>query len=311
MRLLVVVVSAGAALAFIAASALMNWVFMTSLGKSAFEQQIFGAVSVAVSAFIALLPTLILWAWREKRFVQVAVGVPVFFAFVAFSLSSAVGFAAKNRGTQTEDRSLATARLAEVRHEIGEAEARRKELGSSRPVAVIEQALRGLEQDGKWAWSRECQNATTAGERAFCKNYFDVKSEGARAAQLSLLETKIERLKSEARSYEEKGGGREADNQAAVLANLLGLQAIKVERGMTLFLAVLVEMGAALGLYLATGHIREQSSAEGPSGRGRPCVDIGSLTDLSERKPAAVPLKLIAGPAGTVAPRRVRLKRIS
>ena len=176
MRLLVVVVSAGAALAFIAASALMNWVFMTSLGKSAFEQQIFGAVSVAVSAFIALLPTLIMWAYREKRFVQVAVGVPVFFAFVAFSLSSAVGFAAKNRGTQTEDRSLATSRLAEVRQEIGEAEARRKELGSSRPAAVVQQALRGLEQDGKWAWSKECQNATTAGERSFCKSYFELKA---------------------------------------------------------------------------------------------------------------------------------------
>ena len=311
MRFLVVVVSAGAALAFIAASALMNWVFMTSLGKSAFEQQIFGAVSVAVSAFIALLPTLIMWAYREKRFVQVAVGVPVFFAFVAFSLSSAVGFSAKNRGTQTEDRSLATSRLAEVRQEIGEAEARRKELGSSRPAAVIQQALRGLEQDGKWAWSKECQNATTAGERSFCKSYFELKAEGARAGERSLLETKIERLKGEARSYEEKGGGREADNQAAVLANLLGLQAIKVERGMTLFLAVLVEMGAALGLYLATGHIRQHPYASEHPGRGRAFVDAGPLIDATERKLAPVALKQIAGPARTAAPRRVRLKRIS
>ena len=51
MRFLVVVVSAGAALAFIVASGLMNWVFMTSLGKSEFEQHILGGVSVAVSAF--------------------------------------------------------------------------------------------------------------------------------------------------------------------------------------------------------------------------------------------------------------------
>ena len=67
-----------ATLAFIAASGLMNWVFMTSLGKSEFEQQIFGSVSVAVSVFIALLPTLILWAWRERRFLYVALGVPDF-----------------------------------------------------------------------------------------------------------------------------------------------------------------------------------------------------------------------------------------
>ncbi len=138
-----------------------------------------------------------------------------------------------------------------------------------------------------------------------------MKAEGARASQLSLLETKIERMKGEARSYEEKGGGREADNQAAVLANLLGLQAIKVERGMTLFLAVLVELGAALGLYLATGHIREHPNAGAPSGRGRPFVDVEPLTDPSERKLAPAPLKLIAGTTRTGAPRRVRLKRIS
>ena len=78
MRFLVVVVSVGATLAFIAASSLMNWVFMTSLGKSEFEQHIFGAVSVAVSAFIALLPTLMLWAFRERRFLYVVLGVPSF-----------------------------------------------------------------------------------------------------------------------------------------------------------------------------------------------------------------------------------------
>src|SRR5271165_6057303 len=118
MRFLVVVVSAGAALAFIAASGLMNWVFMTSLGKSEFEQQILGAVSIAVSAFIALLPTLLIWAWRERRPLYIILGVPVFLAFAAFSLSSAVGFAAKNRGSIGEDRAIANARLGEVKREI-------------------------------------------------------------------------------------------------------------------------------------------------------------------------------------------------
>ena len=65
MRFLVVVVSAGAALTFVVASGLMNWVFMTSLGRSEFEQHILGAVSVAVSAFLALLPTLLLWATKD------------------------------------------------------------------------------------------------------------------------------------------------------------------------------------------------------------------------------------------------------
>ena len=128
MRFLVAVVSAGAALTLIGASGLMNWVFMTSLGKSEFEQQILGAVSIAVSAFLALLPTLLLWAYRERRPLYIVLGVPVFLAFAAFSLSSAVGFAAKNRGSLSDDRALAAAKLAGVKQEIEEAETKLKAL---------------------------------------------------------------------------------------------------------------------------------------------------------------------------------------
>ena len=304
MRFLVVVTVA-ATLAFIAASGLMNWVFMTSLGKSEFEQQIFGAVSVAVSAFIALLPTHILKAFEQRRFVYVALAVPAFLAFVTFSLSSAVGFAAKNRGSMTEDRTLATSRLADAKREIDAAEARRKALGSPRPAGVVQEALRGLQQDHKWRWSKECQNAINEAERSFCKGYFDLKAEAANANELGALEKKIGTLKSEARRYEELGGGRVGDSQAAVLANLLGMQAAQVEHGLTLFLAVLVELGAALGLYFATGHMRGEGS--GPSGvsRGRVFPKARVLREVPEITIKTVEPKKIAGPAPGRAPRRV------
>jgi hypothetical protein len=261
MRVLVVMVSMGAALALIAASGLMNWVFMTSLGKSDFERQILGVVSVAVSAFIALLPTLMLWAWRERRLLYVLLGIPAFLVFGAFSLSSAVGFAAQNRGSISENRGLATSRLATLHKDIADAEAKKRSLGEARPVSVVQEAMRGLEQDRWWQWSRECQDAASPASRSFCKQYFDLKGEAARASEVSALEEKIERLKSEARHYEEKGAGRESDNQAAVLGRVLGLKATEVEEDLTLFLAVLVEMGAALGLYFATGHMRMSAAS--------------------------------------------------
>ena len=193
MRFLVVVVSAGAALAFIAASGLMNWVFMTSLGKSEFEQHILGGVSVAVSAFLALFPTLLVWAFRERRTLYIILGVPVFLAFAAFSLSSAVGFAAKNRGSVSEDRALAAAKLAGIRHELEQGETKLQTLGVSRPVAVIEESLRGLEQDRRWQSSKSCQEATADASRTFCKGYFDLKAEAARANEAGLLEAHIGR----------------------------------------------------------------------------------------------------------------------
>ena len=101
MRFLVAVMT-GAALALIAVSAMMNWVFMSSLGKSDFDRQILGAVSVAISVFIAVLPTFMVWAYREKRYLYTALAVPVFLAFATFSMSSAVGFSAKNHSVATD-----------------------------------------------------------------------------------------------------------------------------------------------------------------------------------------------------------------
>src|SRR5262249_30341705 len=88
------------------------------------------------------------------------------------------------------------------------------------------------------------------------KDYFEVKAEAAKASERERLTERIAELRRERSRLEDTGAGREADDQAAVLARLLGLPASEVERGLMLFLAVLVEIGAAFGLYFATGHVR-------------------------------------------------------
>ena len=176
MRFLVVLVSVGAALTLDCGVRAMNFVFMTSLGKSEFEQHILGAVSVAVSAFLALLPTLLVWAWRERRMLYIVLGVPVFLGFAAFSLSSAIGFAAKNRGSISEDRVFATTRLADLRQGIETTEAKLKALGTFRPVTVLQESLRGLEQDRRWLSSKECSDATADASRVFLQGIFRTES---------------------------------------------------------------------------------------------------------------------------------------
>src|SRR5215471_18855757 len=174
MRFLVVLIGMGAALTLIGASGLMNWVFMTSLGKGEFDRYLLGAVSFAVSVLIALLPTLLVWAWRERRPVYIVLGVPVFLAFAAFSLSSAVGFASRNRGSLDEDRLLVTARLADVKREIETAATALKALETVRPFAAVQESLRGLEQDRRWQSSKFCEAATVDASRSFCKDYFEL-----------------------------------------------------------------------------------------------------------------------------------------
>jgi hypothetical protein len=304
MRFLVSLVSMGAALTLIAASGLMNWVFMTSLGRSEFQQHILGAVSLAVSVFIAVLPTLLLWAWREGRLIFILLGLPAFLGFAAFSLSSAVGFAALNRGSLDEDRTLATARLVEVNRSIEATEAALNELQTVRPIPVLREVLRGLEQDRRWQSSKSCEAATVEVSRAFCKDYFDVKAELAKAGERERLTVRLSELKRERGRLEDMGAGREADSQTGVLAQLIGLRASEVERGLTLFLAVLVEVGAALGIYFATGHIRSESRDYGRASR-RPVIIEGNVVEFEQHRAAPAPLKQIAGSGGRQKPRRV------
>jgi hypothetical protein len=309
MRFLVSLVSMGAALTLIAASGLMNWVFMTSLGRSEFQQHILGAVSLAVSVFIAVLPTLLLWAWREGRLAYMLLGLPVFLGFAAFSLSSAVGFAALNRGSLDEDRMFATARLVEVNRSIEATEAALKELQTVRPIPVLREVLRGLEQDRRWQSSKSCEAATAEGSRSFCKDYFEIKAEAAKASEREQLAARLADLERERARLEGQGGGREADNQAAVLAQILGQPTSEVERGLMLFLAVLVEVGAAFGIYFATGHVRLEPQRDGWV--KRPVVIEGNVIEFARRDEAGpAPLKQIAAPAGPQGPRRVpSLKR--
>jgi hypothetical protein len=103
------VASIGATL--IGTSDLMNWVLKTSLGKSELDRQILRATSLTLSVVIALLPTLLLCACRE-RLIYFMLGLPLVPAFVAFSLFSAVGFPAKACGGFDKDRALVTARLS-------------------------------------------------------------------------------------------------------------------------------------------------------------------------------------------------------
>ena len=81
-----------------------------------------------------------------------------------------------------------------------------------------------------------------------------------------------------------------------------------VERGLTLYLAVLVEIGAAFGLYFSAGSFRSDSPAGAGPGRGATILEALVVKDVSEAKTEAVPVKQIAAPVS--GPRRVpRMKR--
>ena len=314
MRIVLGLIGVAVALTFMAASAAMNWVFMSSLGKTPLEAQIFGAVSVAIDAFKAMLPLYIAWALVAKKRAYAAIASGVFVLFFGFALVSAVGFAAANRGAITGGKEVVAARYDAAQRDVTEAETKLAGLPKARPQAVIVEALRALEQDRKWTTSKQCTEATAADSRLFCEGYYGTKAELASALEAARLETRLGDLRTEVRRLQDVGAGQESDAQATLLSRLTGVQATTAQMALVVFLAVLVEIGASMGLYLAWGWWPDKPKAEKAEPKGKrtrrerdepvsPVIEGHAVE--ADAVADATPMEIIAPPPL----RRLRLER--
>lgn len=262
MRWLLALVALAAALVFMAASAAMNWVFLSSLGKAPLEAQIFGAVSIAIDVLKSLLPIFIGWALINSKRTFAVVASGVFVLLFCFSLMSAIGFAAGNRGAVTGGREVIALRYQAALRDVGEVEAKLKAVPPARPESVIVEALRAAEQDKRWSSSKTCTEATAVESRAFCETYFKTKAELAAALEIGRLDARLQPLKQEVARLQGIGAMEESDVQAGLLSRLTGVGVSTAQMALVMFVAVLVEIGAALGLYLAIGWLPEKQARD-------------------------------------------------
>lgn len=274
---------------FVVASASMNYAYMSRQGETVWEGQIFGAVAVGVTLYNAAGFFFLRWAWengRRKVFVPVCALFQI--VFLIFSLLCALGFAASNRGAVTGSKEALAARLASAKADLKATQEKleafkRKELRSSR---VIEERLSEVRQDRRWTSSKACEEATVASSLEYCRGYFQLRQELQSAVELERLEAQGVRYTAEVLKLQDAGAAREADPQASFIVRLLrGLvEVADVQMWWIAFVALVVEMGAALGPYLAMGH--------GFGGSARP-------QSRHERRGLPMLPQLVEGPDGT------------
>ena len=96
-RSIIALAGALVSLGFLFASAVANYMFGASLGRTPWEAQLYGAVGVLAVAMNALAPFYISWSLTAKRRTTAA-GIALIWALcLIYSTSSALGFAAQNR----------------------------------------------------------------------------------------------------------------------------------------------------------------------------------------------------------------------
>jgi hypothetical protein len=283
MKTILSIIGIAAALVMAAVSAAMNYAFLASLGKTEIEGQMLGGASASADLLKALLPFFIAWAWREQRFVAALSGVGVFALFAGFSLLSAIGFAASNREAVVQSRSALDEAYARAEQEYQRKNAALAVLPARRPVTVLEEELRAAEQSRLWPRSKDCTEATEPASRSFCDLYFRLRAERAAAEEAVRLEASIAALEGELSRLKSEGAGLVPDAQVTALSALFSIAEDRLRLVLIIAVALVVELGSSLGLYLAAGPFNEPVAGPGRK-TSRPEPDgarpIGDIEDF-------------------------------
>ena len=245
-----------AAAVLLLVSAAMNWRFGYTLGKSEFESQLYGGASAAADCFKALLPFFIFAALRNRSYSQALGGALLFSVCFCYSLSSSLGFAALNRADITGLRVLKVETHADLRADLERTRDELKSLPAHRPAGTVNGEIEAFKQNGRWLLSGECANATAAKSMTYCEGFFKLKAELAVAEQSDKLEAKVNQLRVRLGELDPEAAARAADPQSQMLAALTGRTTEEIQLGLTLLIAMLVELGASLGFYTAFSYWR-------------------------------------------------------
>lgn len=268
-----------AALVMCCVSGAMNFLFLFSLGKTPLEAYVLGAASAAADVLKALLPFFIAWSWRDGRIFAVVTGSLSFILFAGFSLLSAIGFAADNRGVLVDVRENINEAYERVQRDLAQAELKRSALPSHRPASVVEEVIGSHQQNMRWSRTKACANATEPESLSYCETYYALRTELAAANEAKRLSDEIASLQAARGATLVNGAGQVADPQVAIISGIFKQEHESVRLALVILVAVLVEVGSSLGLFLASGHRVHKVGAVNIA-KNNPLLPTGSVEEF-------------------------------
>jgi len=127
-----------------------------------------------------------------------------------------------------------------------------------------------------WQTSNECSAPSWSIERDLCAKIQKLQGELASAEEAEGLRTKDDGLATKLQGMDVAAALRSTDAQAESLSRLTGISAASIKDGLAIMVALLIELGSGLGLWVTTagaGHGQaKQALADGDGaerGNGR------------------------------------------
>lgn len=240
----------------LAVSAAMNWRFGYYLGKTEFDGLIYGSASAAADCLKALVPFFFFAAIRNRMWSQAAASAVVWLVVTGYSLTSALGHAALNRMDTAGQRAVEAQSYKDLRSDLERAKEQLSWVPQHRPAGVVQSEIDTLKNSREWQWTEGCTKVTGPKGRTFCSQYNGLVAELASAEQAQKLEARIAEIQAELSKVDSGSVMAEADPQAAVLTKLASifvpsLTVEDIQTGLTIFIALLLEVGSGFGLYIA------------------------------------------------------------
>jgi hypothetical protein len=289
-----------AASVLLAVSAMMNYRFGYSLGKTPSDGHIYGMASAAADCFKALVPFFFFAALRNRMWSQAAAAALVWVVVTGYAMTSALGHAALNRDDTNSHRAAAAASYKDLREDLKRARDQLSWLPPHRAAAAVKADIEGLKSQYLWHRSSECAEPAGKVQHQYCQGFRKLEAEIGNALEAIKLNGKIEELT--AKIAKASGGSvlAEADPQATVLARILGVPLEQVQTGLTLFVALLIEIGSGFGMYVAFAFWR-MHGAPAPAAPPAPAAAIQEVAVRQDaiwsNEPTAPALTAEAGAA--------------
>ena len=243
----------------LAVSAAMNYRFGFSLGKTALDGQIYGAASAAADCFKALVPFFFFAAIRNRMWSQaVGCGAGVDVVVVAYSMTSALGHAALNRLDTTGQRAVEAAAYKDLRADSKRAQEQLAWIPAHRPAR--NRCRRAQRAQGPALLGRDQgMHAGHGQERA---RLLPAVPQAQRRAGLRRSSRRSSRSRiAEIGAKLAQDGGRHGRwprpiRRRACWPRSPGLDISTVQTALTIFVALLIEIGSGFGMYVAFAYWR-------------------------------------------------------
>ena len=156
-----------------------------------------------------------------------------------------------NRLDTTGQRQVQAQTYKDVRSDLARAQEQLGWVPQHRPVGVVQSDLDNAQNQRPWGWTKGCTDVQGKQGRDFCQSYHAMTAELAAGREAEKLTVRISELSGKLSSATGSAAMAEADPQAAVLAKLSGLSIDTVQIVMTIFIALLLEVGSGLGMFIA------------------------------------------------------------